>query len=134
MRASASLGGLSRSPGWAGLFYDKSLLKLQQVFATVFNPQDNRGAKLGDLAITTTSVAAAKAGEPYSAELRARGGQGEYTWSVTPALPDGLSLDAGTGKIQGTPTAATASRPYTLSVSDRNGTAAESTLELEVTT
>ena len=124
--------GVVAIAGLAGLFYDKSLLKLQQVFVTVFNPQDNRGAKLGDLAITTTSLPAAKAGEPYSADLKARGGQGEYTWSVTPELPDGLSLDPGTGKIRGTPTAPTESRPYTFSVSDRNGTAAESKLELEV--
>jgi len=36
------------------------------------------------------------------------------SWSVTPALPAGLSLDAQTGAISGTPTAAAAAADYTV--------------------
>ena len=124
--------GIVAIAGLTGLFYDKSLLKLQQVFATVFNPQDQRGGKLGELAIATTSLAVARVGEPYSAELKAKGGQGGYAWSVTPELPTGLSLDAVTGKIQGTPTAASEVRQYTFSVRDGNGAVSESKLEFGV--
>lgn len=122
--------GIVAIAGLTGLFYDKSLLKLQQVFATVFNPQDQRGGKLDQLAIATTSLPVARVGESYSTDLKAKGGQGGYVWSVTPELPSGLSLDTATGKIQGIPTAASEVRQYTFSVRDGNGTVSESKLEL----
>ena len=133
VEGSAIPWGIVAIAGLTGLFYDKSLLKLQQVFTTVFNPQDQRGGKLGQLAIGTTSLPVARVGEPYSAELKAKGGQGGYGWSVTPELPTGLSLDPATGKIQGIPTAASELRQYTFSVRDGSGTVSESRLEFGVT-
>lgn len=45
------------------------------------------------LAITTESLPAGAVGEPYSAGVDARGGDGAYAWSVeTGALPPGLTL------------------------------------------
>ena len=40
----------------------------------------------------------------YSQTLLASGGTQPYTWSVSPALPDGLQLDESTGSLTGTPT------------------------------
>lgn len=124
--------GLVAITGLAGLFYDKALLKLQQVFGTVFNPQDNRGGKLGQLVITTTSLQSAKVRELYEAKLQAKGGQGTYRWSVTPELPDGLRLDPDKGTIQGIPTTKVTPKPYTFSVSDEKGATAGSELAFEV--
>jgi Putative Ig domain len=45
------------------------------------------------------------------------------SWAVTPALPAGLSLDATTGVISGTPTAASASTAYTITASNAGGSA-----------
>lgn len=60
------------------------------------------------LTITTTSLPAATVGNAYSAQLQRSGGVAPFTWSVTPALPSGLSLDTSTGKITGKPAAGTA--------------------------
>ena len=60
------------------------------------------------LTITTTSLPNARVGHSYSRTLQRSGGVSPFIWSVTPALPTGLSLDTSTGKISGTPAAGTA--------------------------
>lgn len=56
--------------------------------------------------IGTSSLPAAKVGVPYTATLVSSGGAGDSSWSVTAgSLPAGLTLDAGTGVISGTPKA-----------------------------
>ena len=60
------------------------------------------------LAITTTSLPDAEVGKAYSRTLQRSGGVAPFTWSVMPALPNGLNLNASTGQITGTPAAGTA--------------------------
>lgn len=56
------------------------------------------------LAITTTAITAYQTGVPYSFQLSATGGSGDYAWRiVSGTLPDGLVLDPD-GLISGTPT------------------------------
>jgi hypothetical protein len=59
------------------------------------------------LAISTTSLPGARVGQSYNTTLQRSGGVAPFTWSVTPALPGGLSLDPATGRISGTPAAGT---------------------------
>ena len=56
------------------------------------------------LQIITPALPAPVAGEKYDIQLRAIGGRPPYRWSIQEAaLPTGLSLDANTGRITGTP-------------------------------
>lgn len=58
------------------------------------------------ISVTTNStLAAATAGTAYSQSLAASGATGSLTWSLAPGdlLPPGLSLDASSGAISGTP-------------------------------
>jgi hypothetical protein len=43
------------------------------------------------------------------------------SWSISPALPDGLSISSGTGRINGTPTSTSASATYTITASNTTG-------------
>ncbi len=68
----------------------------------------------------------------YSATLAAMGGQSPYTWSIsTGSLPAGLSLNASTGAITGTPTT-TGTSNFTVQVTDSSLPANSATKALSV--
>jgi hypothetical protein len=71
-----------------------------------------------DLVLTTTSVPSGAVGTTYSTTLVVTGGIAPYAWSITSgSLPAGLTLNAQTGVISGTPTAAGAFN-FTAQVAD----------------
>jgi hypothetical protein len=74
------------------------------------------------VAITTTGLPDGTAFSPYTATLAGIGGTTPYSWSVTVgSLPAGLSLNASTGTISGTPTAA-GTTSFTVTVTDATPT------------
>ena len=84
------------------------------------------------LAIATASLPNGTVGAAYSATLAATGGTGPYNWSiVSGSLPSGLALNAATGAITGTPTAATTST-FTIQVTDSAIPAATSSKALSI--
>jgi len=71
------------------------------------------------LSITTTSpLPQGTVTQNYSAQLAATGGTGSLTWSVSPALPTGLTLHTSTGVIDGIPTT-TSNQNFTFTVTDQ---------------
>src|SRR5262249_27495067 len=57
----------------------------------------------GPFRITTSSLPNATLGTPYSAALAASDGVAPYKWKKLTKLPTGLTLNANTGVISGTP-------------------------------
>jgi hypothetical protein len=82
--------------------------------------------------ITTSSLPADTINVAYNQTLAATGGTAPLTWSVsTGSLPAGLSLNASTGAITGTPTA-TGTSSFTARVTDSVGATATKALSIVI--
>ena len=85
------------------------------------------------LAISTASLANGVVNVGYSATLTASGGTLPYTWSIASAsLPTGLTLNASSGAITGTPGSAGAFN-FTVQVSDASSPVQSATKALSLT-
>ena len=86
------------------------------------------------LTITTTSLPSGQINVAYSTTLAATGGTTPYTWSLTSGtLPSGLSLNASTGAITGTPTVSVSATPLTFQVKDSSAPQQTKTVNLTLT-
>jgi hypothetical protein len=73
-------------------------------------------------------------GKPIAAQIPTiMGGTTPYKVVIDSALPAGLTLDAATGGISGTPTAAATLKTYTITISDSSTSAQSLTKTLDVT-
>jgi hypothetical protein len=83
--------------------------------------------------VTTTSLPAGALGTLYGSSLKVSGGTGNLIWSLTSgSLPAGLSLNAGTGKIFGTPTLS-GTTDFTVKVTDSAPSPESATQSLSLT-
>ena len=89
---------------------------------------------MNQLAIDTSSLAAASEGTAYSQTLHATGGTPAYSWSITSgSLPPGLTLAAGSGVISGIPTASGTSA-FSATVTDNGSPVQTKSVPLSITT
>jgi hypothetical protein len=127
--------GICAVAALAGAFSDMAFGKLREVFETLFKPTDDRPGKIEAPKITTTSLPDGMVGTEYKQKLAETGGVAPLKFSVSPTLPDGLTLDETTGTISGTPTAVKDKTPYTFKVTDSakpaNVATKEITLEIK---
>lgn len=82
------------------------------------------------LTITTSSLAAGNVGVAYTQSMSASGGTPPYHWSAQ-GLPAGLSMDANSGAISGTPTT-TGTSSVSVTLTDQAGAHASKTFSLIV--
>ncbi len=91
------------------------------------------GPTPGGLAVITTSLPEGQINQPYSASVGGSAGTPPYLWSVTPALPTGLSFNTQSGAITGTPsTVGTSSHTFTLADSSIPPQTVEQSLSLTI--
>jgi hypothetical protein len=92
----------------------------REVIVTVYEPTE-------ELAIVTNSpLPAATSGSPYDVQFKASGGNNaSYTWALelgSAPLPGGLTLNATTGILSGTPTASAGTQfSFSIQVTDADG-------------
>jgi Putative Ig domain len=86
------------------------------------------------LNITSNSLPNGQIGSAYSAFVGATGGTTPYKWSLSSGtLPAGLSLNAATGAISGTPTAAVTGAALVFLVTDASSPLQSTSMELPLT-
>src|SRR6267154_2704061 len=84
------------------------------------------------LQINSVGLPNGQVGVAFQASLSGSGGVTPYTWTVTGALPAGLSLNASTGAIAGTPTQAGAST-FTIVLTDSAQQTAQKSMNVTIT-
>jgi hypothetical protein len=88
-------------------------------------------AAAGPLSITTAYLPTAVIAHPYAETVAATGGTAPYSWSTVPALGQGLTLNATTGRVSGTPRSLGTAH-YTFIVQDSAGQRATKNFTLYV--
>ncbi|MCU0439645.1 MAG: putative Ig domain-containing protein [Raineya sp.] len=73
------------------------------------------------ITFSNTTASNAVIGASYSLDASVSGNTQSITYSITPALPAGLTLNTSTGQITGTPTTTATSATYTVTASQSSG-------------
>jgi hypothetical protein len=85
------------------------------------------------LTITTSTLPTATVGTAYDQTVAVNGGMQPYIFSVSSgSLPAGLSLDTNSGKVSGTPTGASGTSSFSVTVNDAESPAAKATASLSI--
>ncbi len=84
------------------------------------------------LQITPGTLPSGQVGVPFQATLTGSGGVTPYTWKVTGALPSGMTLNASSGAISGTPTQPGTST-FTIVLTDSTGQSVQAPTGITIT-
>ncbi|MBQ4432231.1 MAG: putative Ig domain-containing protein, partial [Synergistaceae bacterium] len=124
----ASTGKISGTPTVAGTYKFTSLAENDGGYdAKEFTVKVTQTTLTGDIPANTTRRAT------YTGTPKVSGGASPYVWTIsTGKLPDGLKINASTGKITGNPTK-TGTFKFTVKAKDKNGAASTKAYTLKVT-
>src|SRR6202158_1428998 len=132
----ASTGAITGTPTAAGNFTftvtgTDSSTATHASFSSGTIALNINGAPTATQAIASTSLTVNHPATSFT-PVTGSGGTGSLSYSVSPSLPTGLSMAAGTGAITGTPSVASSATAYTVTVKDANNSTATATFSLTV--
>jgi Putative Ig domain len=117
-----------------GMFSDAAIRKLNDIFDNLFKPPaDTRTGTLVDLGICTDTLHAGQVNQAYdpTVTFQATGGTAPYTWAAE-NLPAGLTLNANTGVLSGTPTGPAGPANVKITVTDHTNKTASRQITLTI--
>ena len=129
MKLNASTGKITGNPSKAGTFNFTMKAKDKNGAASTkaYTVKVTQTTVTGTIPATTTRRAS------FTGTPKASGGASPYNWTVSAGkLPDGLKLNASTGKITGTATKA-GTFSFTVKAKDKNGAASTKAYTVKVT-
>ena len=129
LKINASTGKITGTASKAGTFNFtvKAKDKNGAAGSKAYTVKVTQTAVKGDIPTTITRKAS------YTGTPKATGGAGAYTWSISAGkLPDGLKINASTGKITGTASKA-GTFNFTVKAKDKNGAAGSKAYTVKVT-
>lgn len=79
--------------------------------------------------VATNTLIYNQVATPYT-PVTVSGGSAPYTYSVSPPLPTGLTMNSSNGQISGTPTTITSTITYTVTITEQAGYSAQANFDL----
>ena len=130
---SSSTGTISGTPrtSFAAAPYTVMVTDANSATASATFSLTVNGAVTATTAIASPTLTANHAATPFT-PVTGAGGTAPLSYSVSPALPAGLSLSPQTGTIGGTPRVSSTTATYTVTVTDANSATASATFSLTV--
>jgi hypothetical protein len=115
-----------------GMFSDAALMKLNEVFDTLFRARDTRSQALdASLIDPLTPLPSGPVNQPYHFNFKAKGDSSPFTWTWVTAAPTGWTLST-EGALSGTPTVA-GPLEFEVQVKDGRGQVGKTKCTLEIT-